>query len=224
MARAVPPRAEVAREHTWDVESIFASPAEWEAELEAVKADTPGLSLPGAPGRRRGDAPAGLPEAGAGAAPRGEGARLRHWAMRWTPKTRPPRPRATGPPSLHARALAALAFAEPEMLAVGAETLRRWTRDEPRLAAYALRRPPPAPGRARAPPRSRTVAAGPGAVRDRGGDPRRSCQRRPCLPPRARQRRRGGRGRAGKRRHAARTRTDRSAAPPGKATPTPTSP
>src|SRR5262249_14510596 len=41
--------------------------------------------------------------------------------------------RATG---LGARAAAAMAFAEPELLQVGQATLRRWVQQEPRLAYY----------------------------------------------------------------------------------------
>src|SRR5436305_1080901 len=38
---------------------------------------------------------------------------------------------------LFGRALAAMAFSEPELLAIGRETLEQWTQQEPRLAHYA---------------------------------------------------------------------------------------
>lgn len=39
--------------------------------------------------------------------------------------------------SLVARVMAAIAFADPEMIAMGFDTLRRWVRDDPQLATYA---------------------------------------------------------------------------------------
>jgi oligoendopeptidase F len=39
--------------------------------------------------------------------------------------------------ALYARVLSAMAFAEPEMLAIGFDKIRRWTKQEPRLALYA---------------------------------------------------------------------------------------
>ncbi len=38
---------------------------------------------------------------------------------------------------LFARAMAAIAFADPEMIGIGFEALRRWVREEPRMAIYA---------------------------------------------------------------------------------------
>ncbi len=43
-ARSVPTRSEIAPEHTFDTESIFAAEAEWEAEREAVEALIPDLA------------------------------------------------------------------------------------------------------------------------------------------------------------------------------------
>ena len=39
--------------------------------------------------------------------------------------------------ALQAQLLAALAFAKPELLAIGFDTLRQWLKDEPDLALYA---------------------------------------------------------------------------------------
>ncbi|GAB4123490.1 MAG: oligoendopeptidase F [Roseiflexaceae bacterium] len=44
MTMALPRRAEVAQAATWDLESIFASPADWEAAFAAVEAGIPGLA------------------------------------------------------------------------------------------------------------------------------------------------------------------------------------
>ena len=40
---ATPPRSAVPVERTWDAASVFATVEDWEAELEAIVADLPGL-------------------------------------------------------------------------------------------------------------------------------------------------------------------------------------
>src|SRR5205814_3430598 len=44
ITRSLPVRAEVAREHTWDAESVFASEEEWRAECDRVSAGLPDLA------------------------------------------------------------------------------------------------------------------------------------------------------------------------------------
>ena len=40
---AVPPRSQIAKEHTWNAESVFATPEAWKAELKAVSDAIPTL-------------------------------------------------------------------------------------------------------------------------------------------------------------------------------------
>jgi hypothetical protein len=44
ITRTLPVRSEVAREHTWDAESVFASEAEWQAEFDQVSTSLPDLA------------------------------------------------------------------------------------------------------------------------------------------------------------------------------------
>jgi oligoendopeptidase F len=138
MARAVPPRAEAAREHTWDVDSIFASDAEWEAELEAVKEELPGLSRFRG---RLGDSAQALADylRASEQVLRRVGKVAVYGTLGYAADTKDQAAvaRSDRARSLYARALAATAFAEPEMLALGEGTLHQWTREEPRLATYA---------------------------------------------------------------------------------------
>jgi oligoendopeptidase F len=133
----VPQRREVARDVTWDAASIFPDDAAWEAELQAVAAALPDLV------RYRGRL-AGGP------------AILAEWlevsqsllrrllrvttyaSMFYNADTGDPaavarNDRAT---SLEAQVAAALSFTEPELVAIGFPTLRRWLGEEPRLAIY----------------------------------------------------------------------------------------
>jgi oligoendopeptidase F len=138
MAPSLPARSEVAVEHTWDAASVFASPADWEAECDAVRGALPDLArFPG----RLGEGPgvlldflalsedlqyrlgriavyatlgSAVDSADQEAAARGERAR-----------------------TLAAEVRAALAFAEPELLALGVERLRGLAGEDPRLEVYA---------------------------------------------------------------------------------------
>jgi oligoendopeptidase F len=44
MPQTVPPRADIPREHTWDVESIFPNDAAWSAEFDALINELPALA------------------------------------------------------------------------------------------------------------------------------------------------------------------------------------
>jgi oligoendopeptidase F len=134
---AVPPRSAIAPEHTWNTASIFPSNAAWEAAFARVAERLPTLQ------RFRGhlgDGPAALADwfdeiqdvlralgqvvvyanAGRAVDTTDQEASARFDRAR----------------ALQAQALAAAAFAEPEMIAVGFETLQRWVREESRLAIY----------------------------------------------------------------------------------------
>ena len=138
MTQRVPERAEIAREQTWDAESIFASEAAWAetlantalriADLEAFR------------GRLSSD-PTTLAdyltlaeELLRNAGRVGVYARMFYAVNTQDQAARARVERAT---ALTVRLSAANAFGEPELLAIGAETLARWTAEEPRLSSYA---------------------------------------------------------------------------------------
>lgn len=43
MSRTIPPRSKIEKKHTWNAESVFKSPKEWEAELQAILKDIPSI-------------------------------------------------------------------------------------------------------------------------------------------------------------------------------------
>src|SRR5262245_51269512 len=134
MTSKVPPRSEIPVEYTWDTEAVYKSHAAWEAEMARVAARLPELA---AFQGQLGTGPAVLAE-WLDSADRlmNAVARLYFYAsMLHNVDTADQsavadHDRAIG---TYTRAVAAIAFAEPELLAIGFETLRRWMADEPRL-------------------------------------------------------------------------------------------
>jgi oligoendopeptidase F len=137
-ATVVPARSDVPREYTWDVASVFPSDEAWEEEVRGVLAALPDLD------RFRGRLAEG-PEVLA------EFLRARERVERSLGKiqvyaimrsavdsgdqaAQALLDRAGG---LSAQAGAALAFAEPELLAIGSETLREWAAAGGPLEVYA---------------------------------------------------------------------------------------
>ncbi|TMF88754.1 MAG: oligoendopeptidase F [Chloroflexi bacterium] len=137
IARTLPARSEVAKEHTWDPESVFASEAEWEAEFDRVAATIPDLQefkghLGSGP-----DAVADYFEA-AERALRSLG-RIQVYATMFTAvdsSDQAASARSERVRNLTTRVNAALSFAEPEMLQIGIAQLRSWARDHDRLRIY----------------------------------------------------------------------------------------
>jgi oligoendopeptidase F len=137
MAQSLPARHEIPVEHTWDAASVFVDDNAWEAEIARVTEQLPTLSsFKG----RLAEGPAVLADflGAAEAAGRSLG-KIRVYATMFyavdanDQVAASKREREQG---LAARTNAAMAFAEPEMLAIGAETLARWAEQEPRLAVY----------------------------------------------------------------------------------------
>ena len=133
----LPRRDEIAPEHTWDIASIFPSDAAWEAEITQFSAQLPELL------RFRG-------QLGAGPAMLADWfqtldqtlrrlgkiyvyARMSHTVDTTNAAASAKNDRVI---SLAAQVTATSAFAEPELLAIGGDVLRRWLREEPRLAGY----------------------------------------------------------------------------------------
>ncbi len=130
-------RDSVPVERTWAAESVFATPGEWDAELEAVVEALPGLAA--YEGRLR-ESAAVLREALAlrdDLLARVE--RLGTYAVvAYAVDTTDPAgvARFSRSQTIRARAAAASAFVEPELLAVGRETLDRWLAEDAQLAVY----------------------------------------------------------------------------------------
>ncbi len=138
MARSVPERNAIPVAYTWDASSVFASEADWDAAVAAVAARLDQLA---AFRGRLAEGPTvladylALAEALLHTAARvGVYARLFYTVNTTDAAAQARVDRAN---SLSARLAAALAFGEPELLAIGADTLQGWTRVEPRLAHYA---------------------------------------------------------------------------------------
>jgi oligoendopeptidase F len=133
-----PLRAEIPVEHTWDLASIYGAPEAWEATRLEVRERLPHVR--GYAGRL-GEGPAIL------AAWLDEYQALMRDAQRLamyayldaaTDATNQAAAARVGQAnSLAAEVQAAVAFAEPELMALGDETLRRWMAEEPRLEGYA---------------------------------------------------------------------------------------
>lgn len=131
----LPHHSDIDPRYTWNAESVFPTVADWEAELEALAAEVPAL------GRFQGrlaEGPAVLAEAmDAIQALLGRAGRLLAYAtMDQAVDTadQAAARRLSQAQSLMAQLRATVAFVEPELLAIGQETLRRWLADEPKLA------------------------------------------------------------------------------------------
>lgn len=136
--QTVPARNEIPREHTWDVESIFPNDEAWSAEFDALIKEAPAIL------RFRGhlaDSAATLADffTTSEALAVRAGKVMLYASMKHSVDTADQTAAALNDRTrgMLARLGAALAFAEPEMIAIGFDTLRAWLRDEPRLAIYA---------------------------------------------------------------------------------------
>jgi len=138
MTNTVAPRAEIPVQYTWDTASVYPSHADWEAELARVAAQLPALA---AFQGQLGSGPQRLAE-WLDTAERLMNAvsRLYFYASMFhnvdtsDQAAVADHDRAIG---MYTRVIAATAFGEPELLAIGFDTLRRWVADEPGLAIFA---------------------------------------------------------------------------------------
>ena len=137
MAQTLPARSEIAVEHTWDAASVFAEDSAWEAEIAFVTERLPSLS---AYRGRLAEGPSLLADYLDAAEALGRSlGKIQVYATMFyavdasDQLAAAKRDRGQG---LAARAGAAMAFAEPELLAIGAAQLEEWATAEPRLASY----------------------------------------------------------------------------------------
>ena len=136
-APTLPPRSELPREQTWDIEALYPSPEAWEAELAALPADIEPLREYAG---HLGDSPQSLlsylraQEAVTLRAQRlGQYASMGASVDGQDAAAAARRDRAS---ALMAQLAAATAFARPELLALPEETVRAWL-DTPELSDYA---------------------------------------------------------------------------------------
>ena len=136
--RAVLPRSAIATEHTWDMASVFPSAQAWEGAFREVETQLAEL------GRFKGSLAGGAPRLtewfeAFQRAFRALGhvmiyANMGHTADTTDQESAARFDRARG---LMARAIAAAAFADPEIVAIGFQTLRDWMHTDAHLAPYA---------------------------------------------------------------------------------------
>lgn len=134
---ALPPRSAIAKEHTWNKESVFATPADWEAACAEVLALLPGVQqFQG----RLAEGPATLVDYVETAAVfiRKVMKVMFYANMSASVDNNDTQAQAMTGKALGilGQALASVAFGEPELLAIGQDTLLRWADQEPRLSIY----------------------------------------------------------------------------------------
>ncbi len=135
---ATPPRSTIPVELTWDAESVFASVEAWEAELESVLAAVPAVA---AFQGRLAEGPSLLAEALAARdlLVRRQGQVFVYAMLGYAVETtdQVAVARFGRAQSVQAQVDAALAFVEPEVLALGRERITEWSASEASLAPYA---------------------------------------------------------------------------------------
>ena len=127
ITRTLPSRSEVAREHTWDAESVYRTEADWQADFDQVAARLPDLM------EFKGHLGAGPDQvadyfAAAESVLRSLG-RISVYAGMFSAvdsSDQAATARSERVRSLAARVNAAISWAEPEMLAIGIPRLRQW--------------------------------------------------------------------------------------------------
>ena len=137
MPQTVPLRSQIALEHTWDAASVFGSDGEWESEMARVAGDLPALArFRGKLGESAAMLCEWLHTADELQARLGKLRLYASMAHNVDTTDQAGTAKQTQAQSLISSALAMMAFAEPEMLQIGSETLRRWMHEEPALALY----------------------------------------------------------------------------------------
>lgn len=134
---ALPARSDIPKQYTWNAESVFATRADWEAAAQSIAADLPKAA---AYKGRLAEGAAVLADfmAEADRLTRLLGKVYVYASMSSAVDTTDIESvsmlgQAGG---LYGQVLAALSFSDPELLAIGRETLEAWLAAEPRLAHY----------------------------------------------------------------------------------------
>ncbi len=138
MSTTLPRRADVAPEQTWDIESVFATPADWESDLRSVSGRLGELD---AYQGRLGESPAVLVEAltrrDAMFADAWRLALYAHMRVAEDATNQASLALADRADGLYSRVEAAAAYIEPELLAIDGERLAGWVASNDGLRQYA---------------------------------------------------------------------------------------
>jgi oligoendopeptidase F len=131
------PRSDVPQAETWNAESVYPSIAAWDSERQAIEAHVPELAqYPGT----LSNGPAALADWLEAAAEMSRRVEKLYFYAAMSQAVETTNQKATAmvgqAASLYSRFAAAAAFAEPEMIAIGEDTLMQWAYDEPRLVIY----------------------------------------------------------------------------------------
>ena len=139
MTMTLPPRNAVPVEQTWDLSSIFATPADWEAACQQLVAALPALS---AYQGKLGSSPQTLLEFinlyQENATLMGKIGVYANNAYAVDTLDQGCAARAGQARGLMARFAAAVSFLDPELMGIGFPRLRQWLQDEPGLAFFAF--------------------------------------------------------------------------------------
>src|SRR5262245_61837067 len=134
---AVPPRSQIAKEHTWNAESVFATPDAWKAELKAVSDALPTLTpfqgKLGESAKTLADWLETSEALGRRVSTLAFYARMSQ-AVETTNQAAISMSGQAG--ALASRFGAAVSFAQPEILALGEAKVMEWVKSEPRLNIY----------------------------------------------------------------------------------------
>ncbi len=137
MATTLPARNEVNPDYTWNAESLYSTPKEWESEVESILASLPELkNFQG----RLSEGAAVLADAlqtQEDIMVRGERAYM-YAGFSYSVDTSDQNAAgmADKARSMYGQLSAAVSFIKPELLVIGEETLTQWSDKEPRLAVY----------------------------------------------------------------------------------------
>ncbi|MBZ0294064.1 MAG: oligoendopeptidase F [Anaerolineae bacterium] len=136
--KTLPARSEIAREHTWNAESVYPTPADWQAEYKAIEADLPSLAqFPDTLNQGAARLTECLDTIDA-LARRVEKLYFYAFMSKAVETTNQQAIGMAGQAAgLASRFSAATAFSEPEILAIGEDTITQWVKDEPSLNARA---------------------------------------------------------------------------------------
>src|SRR5690606_6717384 len=136
-ATTVPARSEVAKEHTWNAESVYENYEAWKAAVEEAQASLPSLQSHQG---HLGDSPTALADGlEAVETIHRKVSKIYFYAvMTQSCDTGDQAANAMvgQANALYGQMLGATAFVDPELLAIGEEKLREWMQQEPRLAIY----------------------------------------------------------------------------------------
>jgi oligoendopeptidase F len=137
MDKKVPLRSEIDPKYTWNAESVFPSPAAWEAELKSIQAEIPKV-------RKFQGHIAESPEKLVAAMGSVEAlvARMQrayvYAGFSYAVDTTDQRAAAMSDKAqgVFGQVMAAISFIEPELIEMGETELRAWLEHEPQLAVY----------------------------------------------------------------------------------------